>query len=59
MEKCDCNLEEYIEQKGAKLTYDERINLFLKLCEGIQYIHHHKDVINIIIFAFFLYDLLY
>lgn len=46
MEECDCNLEEYLEQNKAKLTHGDKVSLLLKICEGVDYIHHNKKVID-------------
>ena len=46
MEECDSNLMEYLEKNKASLTYDDKVNILVKICEGINYIHHHKNVIN-------------
>ena len=45
MEECDMNLEKYLEKNKAILSYDDKVNLFVNICEGINYIHNHKKVI--------------
>ena len=45
MEECDSNLIEYLEENKASLTHDNKVSLFLKICKGLNYIHHHKNVI--------------
>ena len=45
MEECEADLGSYLEKNKANLSYNDKINLFLKICEGINYIHHHKNVI--------------
>ena len=47
MEECDSNLMKYLEQKKDIFSYENKVNLLLKICKGINYIHHHKSVINI------------
>ena len=58
MEACDKSLDEYLRKKKDKLTDEKKMRLFLQICQGIAYFHHHPQVneiyLKIVIFMLFL-----
>lgn len=44
MESCDMNLNDYMNKMKKELTEENKIRIFLQICQGIEYFHHHDQV---------------